>query len=266
MFKKKFDFLSSIYYINIVGSIGFFLILIMAMSSEIWSNPILPTQNESPFYFEDKMKRCGHCRKQKDENEFYKDCSTKDMLRNKCKSCDSILKKIYYNNNAEKLNEESKNYYKTHIKDRRKYNREYRKIYVKAHQKEISLYQKIYFRNLRKHNLQFRLSRNISTGIRTALRGNKNGQHWESLVGYSVEYLKKHLEKQFTEGMCWDKFLKGEIHIDHRIPISAYNFKTYTDIDFQRCFALSNLQPMWAKDNLKKQAKLEKDFQPSFAF
>lgn len=85
-------------------------------------------------------------------------------------------------------------------------------------------------------------------------------------MGYTLDDLKKHLEKQFTDGMSWDAFLRGEIHIDHKTPKSAFNFKTTADIDFRLCWKLSNLQPMFAKENMSKGAKIESPFQPSFAF
>ena len=51
--------------------------------------------------------------------------------------------------------------------------------------------------------------------------------------------------------MSWE--LMGKyIHIDHIIPITAFNFETYTDIDFKRCWSLSNLQPMYAFENKSK--------------
>lgn len=81
---------------------------------------------------------------------------------------------------------------------------------------------------------------------------NKNGYHWEDLVGYTVEELKQHLENQFKEGMNWDKFLKGEIHIDHIIPKSLFKYNDSEDREFKQCWALANLQPLWAEDNIKK--------------
>lgn len=108
------------------------------------------------------------------------------------------------------------------------------------------------------------LNTRISNGVRDSLvRGKKQGHQWKSMVDFTVEQLQKHLEKKFTKGMSWDLFLKGEIHIDHKIPISAFNFETPDDIDFKKCWSLKNLQPMWAKENLTKNAKLEKPFQPS---
>ncbi len=93
---------------------------------------------------------------------------------------------------------------------------------------------------------------------------NKNGQHWEDLVGYPLADLMKHLEKQFANGMTWENY--GKWHIDHIIPISAFNFTLPKHLDFRKCWALKNLQPMWAKDNKEKQNKLSQDFQPSLGF
>ena len=71
----------------------------------------------------------------------------------------------------------------------------------------------------------------------------------------------KHLEKQFVDGMSWDNY--GKWHIDHLVPRIMFQFTDNTDLDFQRCWALSNLQPLWKTDNLHKSAKIIKPFQPS---
>jgi hypothetical protein len=104
----------------------------------------------------------------------------------------------------------------------------------------------------------------ISHGMRNSLTYSKKGGSWETLVDYSLDDLKKHLEKRFTPGMSWHNIKDWQI--DHKIPVSAFNFKTVKDIDFKRCWALKNLQPLWAKDNQSKGAKLEAPFQPSMAF
>ena len=104
------------------------------------------------------------------------------------------------------------------------------------------------------------------TRINHALREGKGGKRWQDLLGYTVADLKKHLQKHFTAGMTWEKFLSGEIQIDHKIPVAVYNFKTTDDYDFKRCFALSNLQPLWALDNASKGARIDKPFQPSLCW
>jgi len=103
----------------------------------------------------------------------------------------------------------------------------------------------------------------ISSYIWESLKGKKNHNNLAKLVGYTMEELKVHLEKQFKPGMNWENHNKFGWHIDHEIPISVFNFDSPKDIDFKRCWDLSNLQPMWAKENLSKQAKIEKMFQPS---
>jgi len=54
-------------------------------------------------------------------------------------------------------------------------------------------------------------------------------------------------------------------HIDHKVPRSVFNFDKPEDIDFSKCWCLSNLQPMWAKENIRKRDKLSAPFQPSLA-
>lgn len=107
----------------------------------------------------------------------------------------------------------------------------------------------------------FRLNGRMRNAIRKSLKGGKNGRRWESLVGYSLKQLMKHIEKRFAPGMSWDNF--GEWHIDHIIPKSLFNYSSVEDIDFKRCWALKNLQPLWAEENIRKHNHYDKPFQPS---
>ena len=71
------------------------------------------------------------------------------------------------------------------------------------------------------------------------------------IVGCSPEFLKQHLEKQFTEGMSWE-LLGQHIHIDHIIPLSSAK----TEDELYKLCHYENLQPLWAEDNLKKSNKI----------
>ena len=106
----------------------------------------------------------------------------------------------------------------------------------------------------------------MSRAIRESLKGNKAGRHWENLVGYSVNDLEEHLQKKMPPHYTWQDYLEGKLHLDHIIPISAHNFDNSNQIDFLNCWALKNLQPLWAKDNFIKHAKIDKHFQPSLIF
>jgi hypothetical protein len=68
--------------------------------------------------------------------------------------------------------------------------------------------------------------------------------------------------KLFKPGMTWENY--GTYwHIDHKVPVVVHNFNRPEDIDFRLCWALRNLQPLEALENMKKQDKLDKPFQPS---
>lgn len=142
--------------------------------------------------------------------------------------------------------------------------KKYKQKWNKEHKEQNNIHKRNYQKKQRETNPQYRVNRNISKAIWYSLVGTKNELHWENLVGYTLKDLTNHLEKQFTNGMTWENY--GKWHIDHKIPKNVFNFTTHRDIDFNRCWALSNLQPMWASENMSKGAKLEKDFQPSLAF
>ncbi|MFH1762494.1 MAG: HNH endonuclease, partial [bacterium] len=65
----------------------------------------------------------------------------------------------------------------------------------------------------------------------------------------------------FTNGMAWKNY--GEWHVDHIIPRSVFNYEKAEDVDFKRCWALDNLQPLWGIENISKGNKLDADFQPA---
>ncbi len=92
----------------------------------------------------------------------------------------------------------------------------------------------------------------IQRAVRAHLIGEKRRQKTFDLLGYSVETLSRHLERQFTRGMTWRLFFSGAIHVDHIIPASSFAFSTPQDEDFKACWALTNLRPMWAIDNIRK--------------
>lgn len=107
-----------------------------------------------------------------------------------------------------------------------------------------------------------KLSRNTTSNISRSLHGTKTRRHWGDLVGYTLLQLKSHLEKLFTPEMSWDNY--GTYwEVDHIIPKVAFNFEKPEDIDFKKCWALSNLRPLEKQLNRKKQGKIYQPFQPS---
>jgi 5-methylcytosine-specific restriction endonuclease McrA len=79
---------------------------------------------------------------------------------------------------------------------------------------------------------------------------------------YEADKEKHH--EQVKPGMTWENY-GTTWHIDHKIPIAAFNFERPDDIDFRLCWSLKNLQPLEVTKNLSKGGRVENPFQPSLA-
>lgn len=97
------------------------------------------------------------------------------------------------------------------------------------------------------------ISSRIRSRMRAAMRMSKNGMSWETLVGYSLAELMAYLESKFVDGMSWQN--AGDWHIDHIRPLSSFKIVDTACADFRVAWSLSNLQPLWAVDNMRKGSK-----------
>lgn len=138
--------------------------------------------------------------------------------------------------------------------------KEYRKLYLKEYRKKniekIREVKRTYERTRKANDPLYKLISNFRTAIYQVLKENnigKNGHYFE-ILGYTPEELISHIEKQFKDGMTWDNY--GDFHIDHKIPISSFNIKEIGDSEFMKCWSLSNLQPMWGEENIRKSNKI----------
>lgn len=92
----------------------------------------------------------------------------------------------------------------------------------------------------------YRKSRSIRKHTRRYIRG--RAKNWYSVFGCSCEEMIAHIENQFTQGMSWDNYGLHGWHIDHINPLSKS-----TDMnDLLQRAHYTNLQPLWAKDNIRK--------------
>lgn len=169
--------------------------------------------------------------------------------------------KLYASKNPERKKESDRKWRKSNPE---KY-RENKKRWNQLNPEKISIYMKKAHDKTRS-TPKGKLNHSISSAITISLSGEKRGRHWETLIGYSLDILMKHLEKKFKSGMTWENYGKNGWHVDHIIPKSAFNFEKPEDDDFKKCWSLKNLRPLWAKENLIKHDKIEKPFQPSLVF
>jgi hypothetical protein len=189
------------------------------------------------------MKICGKCNieKQNDEFTFRKDVG---RYESQCKQCIKDYLKYYYENNRSKIiSRNKKNYYENQSEKI-----EYAKKYRLENCENRNKYEKI----KRETDCLYKLKQNVRNRINKYVKKNninKNNKTFE-LVGTEPSYLKEYLEKKFTQGMTWNNY--GDWHVDHIIPLSlARNEK-----DIAKLCHYTNLQPLWAKDNLIKGNKI----------
>lgn len=168
------------------------------------------------------------------------------------------LTKKYYEDNKElwiQYNStlSKKEYMRVYMNSYRnsKKNKQYRKSYYQLHKDEISKNNyKNYKRKLFK-DTNYKIRCYLTTRIYKALKGYHKSKSTIKLLGCSIEFFKEHLSKQFKKGMSWYNY--GKWHIDHIIPCCKFNLSKPSEQ--LKCFHYTNLQPLWAEENLSKSGK-----------
>lgn len=190
-------------------------------------------------------KTCGKCKLNKSTDEFHKDSNKINGFTSYCKEC----KKLYRKNNIEQFRERKFRWYQKK-KLQKSLIPKQKKIKDKNYRPPYKLKRKEKERLQRQTDLNFRMLGNLRTRIYHAMKKNTKGKKTKELLSCSIEELKIYLESKFQIGMTWENYGKYGWHIDHIIPCSSFDLK---DIEQQKiCFHYTNLQPLWAKDNLCK--------------
>jgi hypothetical protein len=221
-------------------------------------------------------KICNKCNIEKDIINFYG--------RNKvCKECESLHKKIYYDNNKDRINENNKIYYLENIGNKKNYSKKYReenkdklkeynkkryeenknelKLYWKLYRENEDkskkrLYKRQYDKNRRESDTLYKFIHNMRRIVYMAFKHSgyiKESKTYE-ILGCSFEYLLEHIEKQFQPWMTWDNYglYNGELQygwdIDHIEPLMPENIER-TPEDIIRLNHYTNLQPLCSKIN-----------------
>lgn len=105
--------------------------------------------------------------------------------------------------------------------------------------------------------MEMRVRTSVKQSVRLALKSGaafkpKSGRTLDRMPWTTPE-LVAHLERQFLPGMSWSNM--GEWHIDHVQPLSSFRITGLDCPELRAAWSLSNLRPLWAKDNLRKSAK-----------
>jgi len=188
-----------------------------------------------------ETKVCSKCGVVQNVSEYRKDITKKDGLRPDCKLCIKSYEMSRRINNPTLMKEKLKNFHKDNPEKRKEYRRNYKS---RKHQQRKERRKSDHIFNLT-NKMRCRLWKYL-----TIFEVTKKNKTFD-IVGCTPEFLKEHLEKQFTKGMTWELFGK-HIHIDHMIPLSSAK----TEEELYKLCHYSNLQPLWAEDNLRKGSKV----------
>jgi hypothetical protein len=232
---------------------------------------------------DETTKKCSICGEVKLLSEYYKRNDCLYGVYSRCKACVSEVQKgsrekINATNKARRLRDPegeklklNRSRDKTKGKDRER-TKLWREANPDAVAKQASQWAKDHPEESRaikaKHKKKLlstakgKLEANVRRGIRRGLVvGSKAGRRTFELLGYTSDELKTHIEKQFTVGMSWENY--GEWHIDHKMPLAAHDYETPDCQGFKLAWALSNLQPLWGKENMSKGAKILEQHLPA---
>jgi len=186
-------------------------------------------ENSKKYYLENKKRILVFSKKWREKNKEKCILNIKKW-REKNKEKWVLTTKKWYKKNRKKILENSKKYY---LENREK----------------IINRNKIYNKFKIKTDINFLLKKRLRCRMRLALKNNTKSKKTMELLGVPhIDFFKTWLQSQFKEGMSWEKF--HLIHIDHILPCSSFDL---TKPEEQaKCFHYTNLQPLWASENLSK--------------
>ena len=176
------------------------------------------------------MKICTKCKIEKELTSFSKNKNRKGGIKSWCKKCHNVLTKKEYQENPQKKLLQNKQWRDNNLEHSREWQR-----------------------NKEQTNIQFKLGRRLRGRLWMAIKNSQKAGSAVSDLGCSIPELKEYLEKQFQPGMAWDNWSPKGWHIDHRKALDNFDLKDRQQ--FLEACNYSNLQPLWAKDNLIKSAK-----------
>lgn len=160
------------------------------------------------------------------------------------------IQKQYKLKNRETTLQQKREWYHRHREERLDYNKKYIKNNIRKvrESKRIRCHKKYHT------DIKYRLLCSLRTRIGKVLNGTNKSASTLKLLGCSLSDFRNYYESKFTKGMTWAKVMNGEIHCDHISPCASFDLTKASEQ--KKCFHYTNLQPLWALDNLQKGSKI----------
>jgi hypothetical protein len=209
-------------------------------------------------------KKCTTCKIEQPITNFHKYKNSVDGHTHRCKKCVSRKQKLSLESKTCKCCGEEKPFenFNKRKNGRFGYNsicklcNNKKKVEWREKNKSYYLeYKKNYNMNRKKSDPSFKLKSNLRCRLHGFLQNRKISKNNKTLdiIGCTPQELIQYLEKKFTDDMSWENYGYYGWHVDHIIPISSANKIS----DIYKIFHFTNLQPLWAEDNMKKSNKYE---------
>lgn len=192
-------------------------------------------------------------RREYEKSRWDTDLSYKSKCKDAIKRCNDKKKKSLYENQYNnqdfvlfvdsgiRARKRERQLYKQRVKGRENYklnSERYRKEYTDKYHSDSA----------------FRLNERVKSQFRKCLIKDRAMGKYYKLLGYDEYELKDHLESKFKPGMSFKNM--GEWHVDHIKPKSWFNLLnddgSVNEEEVKKCWALDNLQPLWAQENISK--------------
>lgn len=207
------------------------------------------------------LKKCKICDVEKLMDDFHVKKSNPDGRDNRCKSCCSEYKRNHRMENLDRYKKRRKEAYektkdsndfkeKRYLYSRDYYNKNRESILRKVkdwrgrNREERNAVHRKWLNNKRSTDLVYKMNTAIGNSMREALKYRKSGRSWTRFVDYDIDELIAHIETNFSKNMSWSNYGIDGWHIDHKVPVSSFNFDDPNQIKI--CWSLSNLFPRWA--------------------
>ncbi len=206
-------------------------------------------------------KVCKTCNIEKNLSDYCKDNTTKDKLNYSCRQCSAEKRLYYYNkardkrlayakkyrlDNLEKTKLSSKNWRLNNLDKIRKIQNSWRN----KNKEQFNKKRNVYLKYKKLTDINFKLACNLRNRFLQAFKNNSKNSSSIKNLGCSLSFFKNYLESKFTEGMTWENYGLYGWHIDHIIPLISFDLSNLDEVKIACHY--TNMQPLWAKDNLSK--------------
>jgi hypothetical protein len=158
-------------------------------------------------------------------------------------------KKDHYVKNKEHIRSKHRQYYEEHAEAIKKKTKEWQL----NNKERRAATRRAYQAERERTDLNYKIKKLLRTRLYHSIKGESRKGSAVSDLGCTIEQLKTYIESKFAPGMGWSNWSTNGWHLDHVRPLSSFDLTDQEQL--KKACHYTNLQPLWASDNLKKSNK-----------